>query len=132
MRRVSGIKLLEETEGVGAPAGKGDRVVYNCRMFLNGGDEVPLNERQAAYIPEDRLRTENGRRFVDHETTVGKRRTIAGIQYALEGMKPGGYRKIRVSPHLAYRAQGLPGLVPPDSVLIIELWLRERRGPHER
>lgn len=131
MRRVSGIKLLEEIEGVGAPAAKGDRVVYNCRIFLNGGDEVPLNERQAAYIPEDRLRTENGYRFVDHETTVGKRQAIAGVQYALEGMKPGGYRKIRVSPHLAYRAQGLPGLVPPDSVLIIELWLRERRGPHE-
>ena len=103
----------------------GDRVVYNCRIFLNGGDEVPLNERQAAHIPQHRLRTENGYRFVDHETTVGKRQTIAGIQYALEGMKPGGYRKIRVSPHLAYRDEGLGGLIPANAILVIELWRRE-------
>ena len=125
MRRVSGIKLLEEREGIGAPAVSGDRVVYNCRIFLNGGDEVPLNERQAAHIPQHRLRTENGYRFVDHETTVGKRQTIAGIQYALEGMKPGGYRKIRVSPHLAYRDEGLGGLIPANAILVIELWRRE-------
>ena len=40
-------------------------------------------------------------------------------------MKPGGYRKVRVSPHLAYRDQGLTDFIPPNAVLIVELWLRE-------
>ena len=40
-------------------------------------------------------------------------------------MKKGGYRKVRISPHLAFRDKGLPGLVPANAVLVIELWLRE-------
>jgi hypothetical protein len=30
----------------------------------------------------------------------------------------------RISPHLAYRDKGIPDLVPPDEVLIVEIWLR--------
>jgi FKBP-type peptidyl-prolyl cis-trans isomerase len=40
------------------------------------------------------------------------------------GMNVGGYRKVRISPHLAYRDKGIPGLIPPNAVLIVELWLR--------
>ena len=124
MRLRKGIALLEEREGVGRPAAKGDRVVYNLKMFLNQGDEVPLNQRQAEYLPDSMIRTESGYRFVDHETTLGKRQAIAGIEQSLAGMKPAGYRKVRVSPHLAYRDQGLTDLVPPNAVLTVELWLR--------
>jgi len=125
MRLGNGIELLDEREGAGWPAGKGDRIVYNLKIFLNKGDEVPLNERQAGHLPEVMIRTEDGYRFVNHETTLGSRQTIAGIEHSLAGMKPGGYRKVRVSPHLAYRDQGLADLIPPKAVLIIELWLRE-------
>ncbi len=121
----NGIDLLDEREGAGRPAAKGDRVVYNLRIFLNKGDEVLLNERQAEYLPEAMIRTEDGHRFVNHETALGRRQTIAGIEHSLEGMKPGGYRKVRVSPHLAYRDQGLTDFIPPNAVLIIELWLRD-------
>jgi hypothetical protein len=38
----SGLDLLAESEGTG------DRVIYNLRIFLNQGDEVPMNERQLA------------------------------------------------------------------------------------
>jgi FKBP-type peptidyl-prolyl cis-trans isomerase len=71
------------------------------------------------------LRTEDGYRFVDHRTILGKRQAIPGIEHALAGMKAGGYRKVRVSPHLGYRDRGLPGLIPANAVLIVELWLRE-------
>jgi FKBP-type peptidyl-prolyl cis-trans isomerase len=40
------------------------------------------------------------------------------------GMKAGGYRKVRLSPHLAYRAKDIPGLILGDAVLVVELWLR--------
>jgi FKBP-type peptidyl-prolyl cis-trans isomerase len=125
MRLRSGIKLLDEREGTGEPAKKGDRIVYNFKIFLNKGDEVLLYERQADYLPEKMIRTEDGNRFIDHTTTLGQREAIAGIEYSLIGMKQGGYRKVRLSPHLAYRDQGLDDLILPNAVLIVELWLRE-------
>ena len=125
MKAKSGIKLLDDREGSGEPAKKGDKVIYNVRIHLNKGDEVPLNERQAEFLPAGMLRTENGRRLVDHQLILGKRRAIAGVEYALIGMKPGGYRKVRLSPHLAYRDEGLTDLIPPNAILKVELWLRQ-------
>ncbi len=98
MRLKNGVELLDEREGTGTAAGKGDRIVYNLRIFLNKGDEVLLNERQAEHLPKKKMiRTEEGYCFVNHETTLGRRQNIAGIEYSLAGMKPGGYRKVRVS-----------------------------------
>ena len=124
MRLKSGIKLLDERDGDGEPAKKGDRVIYNLKIYLNKGEEVPLNERQAEYLPESMLRAENGARFVDHTVTLGRRQAIAGVEYTLTGMKAGGYRRVRLSPHLAYRDTGSVGLIPANSVLVVEVWLR--------
>ncbi len=125
MKRLSGLKLLEEREGEGAPAQKDDRVVYNSKLFLNRGDEVPLNAKQAAYLPKDRTRVEGGVTYIDHETVLGSRQAIAGVEQALMGMKSGGYRKVRIGSHLAYRDKGIPGFIPPEAVLVVEIWLRE-------
>ena len=125
MKRISGLKLLDEREGAGTPAKKGDRVVYNSRLFLNKSDEVPLNAKQVEYLPKEMFRVEAGVTFVDHKTVLGSRRTMAGMEHALMGMKVGGYRKVRISPHLAYRDKGIPDLIPPDAVLICEIWLRD-------
>jgi hypothetical protein len=125
MKRLSGLTLLEEREGTGTSANKGVRVVYNSRLFLNKGDEVPLNAKQVEHLPGDLVRVEGGITFVDHTTVLGSRQVIAGIEHALMGMKVGGYRKVRISPHLAYRDKGIPDLIPPDAVLICEIWLRD-------
>ena len=43
-------------------------------------------------------------------------------------MKVGGYRKIRVSPHLGYGEFGLPEYgIPPHAVLIVKIWLHSIR-----
>ncbi len=128
MKPVSGLKLLEQREGEGPAAQKGDRIVYNCRIFLNRGEEVPLNQRQAAQLPEHMVRIEDGLTLIDHTIVLGRRQAIAGIEQALTGMKAGGYRKVRISPHLAYRDEGIPDLIPPDAVLVIELWMRSIAG----
>jgi FKBP-type peptidyl-prolyl cis-trans isomerase (trigger factor) len=125
MKRQRGVTQLEERGGEGRTAQKGDRVVFNLRLFLNKGDEVPLNEKQADYIPEERIRVLEGVNLIDRTVTLGRREVIAGVEHALIGMKPGGYRKVRIGPHLAYRDRGIPGLVPPDAVLVVEIWLRE-------
>ena len=124
MKRLSGFKLLEEREGEGRQAQKGDRIVYNTRIFLNQGDEVPLNDIQAKQIPKEMIRVADGVTFIDHTIVLGKRQVIAGIEHALLGMKAGGYRKVRISPHLAYRGKGIPDLIPADAVLIVGVWLR--------
>jgi FKBP-type peptidyl-prolyl cis-trans isomerase (trigger factor) len=120
-----GIALLAEVEGQGHAATKGDRIIYNMKLWLNRDDEVPLNAIQAEHLPENMIRNVDGQKLVDHRTTLGKREVIAGVERALLGMKAAGYRKVRVSPHLAYREKGLSGLIPENAVLVIEIWLRE-------
>lgn len=128
MKLPSGLKVIEDQAGTGPAAETGDTIVYNCRIFLNRGDEVPINGNLAERgIPEDRIRQEQDQLLIDHISVLGKRQVIAGIEKALFGMRAGGFRRIRVSPHLAYRDRGLPGLVPPDAVLNISVWLREIR-----
>jgi hypothetical protein len=94
------------------------------RLFLNKGEEVPLNEKQAEHLPKEMICVENGVTFVDRTIRLGQREVIAGVEHALIGMKAGGYRKVRINPHLAYRNEGIPDLVPPDAVLMCEIWLR--------
>jgi len=125
MKRLSGLKLLEEREGEGTPAEKGDRLLFNMRLFLNKGDEVPLNETQAKHLPKEMIRVAEGVTLIDRTIVLGRREAMAGVEHALIGMKVGGYRKVRVSPHLAYRDKGIPDLIPPDAVLICDIWLRD-------
>ena len=129
MRLSSGLEMLDDRAGAGRAAERGDRVVYNVRIFLNRGDEVPLNETQAQALPQHMLRGDDGRVFVDHTIVLGSREAVAGIERALVGMKYGGYRKVRIGPHLAYRDKGIPGLIPPNAVLIVEIWMREVISP---
>ena len=124
-RIASGITLLEDKPGQGPPAAREDRVLFNMKIWLNRGDEVPLNAVQAQHVRARMLRNVNGEQLVDHTIRLGKREVIAGIERSLTGMSAGGYRKVRVSPHLAYRDKGLPGLIPEDAVLVVEIWLRQ-------
>lgn len=99
----SGIKIVAETEGTGSRAETGDVVAFECAAYLNRGSEV------------------HGRRA--ERTKLGSRQLIPGVEAALVGMREGGYRKVRISPHLAYRDGGVEGKVPRNAVLIYELWL---------
>jgi FKBP-type peptidyl-prolyl cis-trans isomerase (trigger factor) len=120
-----GITLLTEVEGQGPPAARGDHVIFNMKIWLNRGDEAPLNAIQTQQVPEQMIRSVAGEKLVDHGATLGKREVIAGVERSLMDMKAGGYRKVRLSPHLAYREKGLPGLIPEHAVLVVEIWLRE-------
>lgn len=114
MKRMSGLTLLDEREGTGTPAHK--------------GDEVPLNDPQAKQLPKEIIRVVDGVTLIDRTIALGRREAMAGVEHALMGMKVGGYRKVRLSPHLAYRDKGIPDLIPPDAVLVVEVWLRAIAG----
>ena len=86
-----------------------------------------LDAKQADQLPKDLIRVIAGESFVDHGTILGSRQTIVGVEHALlMGMKAGGYRKVRIGPHLAYRDKGIPDLIPPGAVLVVEIWLRAK------
>jgi FKBP-type peptidyl-prolyl cis-trans isomerase (trigger factor) len=130
MFRTKGIELLDESGGTGATAEKGSRVIYNARFFLRRGDEVTFDAKTIARCG-DQLATRivEGVELIDHETEIGRRRVIAGVEKSLLGMRAGGYREVMVSSHLAYGARGLAGSIPPGSMLRIRLWLREVLPP---
>jgi len=99
----SGIKIKDEIVGAGPVAEKGGLVTIRYNLALNGGERIQTEERST---------------FV-----IGKRTVIAGLELGVVGMRVGGRRTIRVSPHLAYRDKGVPGCIPPHAVLVFEVEL---------
>jgi FKBP-type peptidyl-prolyl cis-trans isomerase len=53
---------------------------------------------------------------------------FAGLFYGVAGMNVGGTRRLRVAPHLGYREQGVPGIIPPNALLIVEVHIVGQRG----
>ena len=50
---------------------------------------------------------------------------VPGIGYSIEGMRRGGKRKVKISPHLGYREAGIENLIPPNAVLVYEIEVLE-------
>lgn len=96
----SGISIVEESPGDGPELRKGDRVRLRYDIQFNRGD----------YLIRDQEMT----------LTVGDRNYVAGFRYGLEGMRIGGTRKFRASPHLCYRDLELPN-IPRNAVLIFSI-----------
>lgn len=112
-RLTSGVKVVKESEGTGRAATKGDTVEFDSQGFLSRGQCV-----------QQRLTT---------TSRIGDRRLIAGLECSLIGMRPGGYRKVRISPHLAYRDEGVPvAEIPANAVLIYELWMTRVEKPLDK
>src|SRR5512147_2489271 len=96
----SGIKVRDLVVGSGKLAAQNSQVVVQYRGFLNRGELV----MDSSQFPQP-TRIE-----------LSKRDCVAGLRYGIEGMRVGGVREIIISPHLAYGAEGLPGVVPPNAV----------------
>ena len=103
-----GVKLLDEREGHGESIKKGDRIRVRLNGWLTKGECI-----QKDFVGE----------FVFGSRKTGQ--LISGITYSLSGMRPGGTRKVRISPHLAYRDVGVKDLIPPNAVLIYKIELLE-------
>jgi FKBP-type peptidyl-prolyl cis-trans isomerase len=100
-----GVKVEDLQLGTGLIAERGDVVRVGYDLFLNQGELVQ-------HVPR-------------YEINLGRRDAFAGLRYGIEGMREGGVRRLRVSPHLAYGEAGLPDLIPPNAVLVVEVRLQE-------
>jgi hypothetical protein len=122
-----GVKLLEERAGPGALVQRQHEYILAIRLSLKRGEVLmptPVNFRPD---PNPRQRDDG---FFEHRTRINRSEIIAGLFYAVQGMRIGGYRKVAISPHLAYGDKGLPDGIPPHAVLIAEIEvLREAATP---
>lgn len=103
MNNKPGIKLIAESEGTGPPVQKGQQVTVRLNGWLNRGDHIQKD--------------------VVCDICVGGRSVIPGIEYSIMGMRRGGIRKVKISPHLAYRETGIKGCIPPNAVLTYQIEL---------
>jgi FKBP-type peptidyl-prolyl cis-trans isomerase len=97
----SGIKIEDLVIGTGPQVERGQAVTIRWRGLLNRGDEFGNGEVS----------------FV-----AGSRQVILGLSRGVIGMRVGGVRRIRVSPHLGYRDRGAGGM-PANAVMVFEVKL---------
>ena len=87
-------------------------------MWLNKGD--PIRWREPWGSIEHAALEDEGLTLVT-DVRLDRVFLFNGLFYGVEGMCVGGTRRLKISPHLGYGAKGLPGVVPPNSVLIAEI-----------
>ena len=123
-----GIELLEDTPGEGAPIERQRVYRLRLKMWLNRGEPIRW-ERPWGMI--DRARLEDNGETLITDLRIDRENLFAGLFQGIEGMQVGGKRKLRISPHLAYGEQGIPGRIPANAVIVAEIeFLAERNmGP---
>ena len=113
-----GVELLEDVPGVGAAVERKAFYDLRLRMWLSRGDPIRWSEPCGLY---DRARIEDDGTTLFTSLRVDRESMFAGLFYGIEGMRVGGTRRIRVAPHLAYREAGVPGVVLPNALLVVEV-----------
>ena len=111
---ISGLRIEDLSIGSGREATKGTVVTVHLVGRLRKGD-VFFDTRQSGQ-PSWFL--------------AGGHKAIAGLAKGVIGMRTGGVRRIRISPHLGYGEKGVPAVggfhmlpVPPNAVLIFDVEL---------
>jgi len=121
MRIRKGVKLLEEQEGQGDLVERQREYILSTRITLSQGE----------VLPRPYLSRQPGDGFVEYCARVNRCCMLPGLFYALQGMRIGGYRKVVISPHLAYGDKGVPGEIPPNAALTVEIRVLEEVVPGE-
>ncbi len=119
-----GIRLLQDSPGDG-PAIRRQRVYrVRLRMWLNRGEAIRW-ERPWGLV--DRARLEDDGATLLTDLRFDRENLVAGLFQGIEGMRIGGMRRLKISPHLAYGAAGIPGRIPPNAALVAEIEIIEER-----
>ena len=120
----SGIKVLDDLPGAGEPVERQRVYRVRLKLWLNNGEPV-VWERPFGLI--DRALLEDDGETVVTDLRIDRENLFAGLFQGIDGMRVGGRRKLKVSPHLAYGERGIPGRVPPNAVIVAEIEFIEER-----
>ena len=115
-----GVKLLDEIKGDGSIVQRLHHYILAIRIQLNKGDIVATPDRCLSRTVDEVTRVHPDG-FFEHRVRIDRENLIAGVFYAVQGMRVGGYRKVAISPHLAYGEKGIADVIPPNAKLIVEI-----------
>ena len=118
----SGLTLLADVPGSGEPVRRQHNYNVRLRMWLHRGEPVRW---KAASGPVGRARLEDNGETLYTELRVERRSLANGLFYGIDGMRVGGTRRLEIAPHLAYGERGVPGIIPPNAVLTVEITILE-------
>ena len=113
-----GVGILEDAAGPGPVVERKRSYDVRLRMWLRRGDPV---------------RWSSGGRLEDDGATLftalryDRVSMIAGLFYGIDGMRVGGVRRLQVAPHLGYKEQGIPDMIPPNAMLTVEIQIVSER-----
>ena len=120
MNLKKGIKLIEEIEGTGNYVQRQQYYILAIRLTLNKGDVVTVPNKCLSHSIDRHLKVHDDG-FFEHRVRIDRANLIPGIFYAVQGMKVKGYRKVIISPHLGYGEKGIPGVIPQNAKLTVEI-----------
>ena len=104
-KTTSGIEITMLKEGTGAQPKASDTVRVHYRGTLTDGKEFDSSYKRG------------------QPATFPLGRVIPCWTEGVQSIKVGGKAKLLCPPNLAYGARGVPGVIPPDSVLVFEVEL---------
>jgi hypothetical protein len=119
-----GVELLEDASGLGPLVEKKVFYDFRLRMWLSRGDPIRWDKPWGLF---DRARIEDDGATLFTSLRIDREFMFAGLFYGIQGMRVGGTRRLRVAPHLAYREAGVPGVVPPNALLTVEVQILSKR-----
>ncbi len=120
----SGIKLISDAPGDGALIERQHIYQVRLKMWLNQGEPVRW---QRPWGMIDRARLEDDGETLITDLRIDRENLFAGLFKGIEGMRIGGRRKLKISPHLAYGEAGIAGRIPSQAVIIAEIEFIEQR-----
>lgn len=91
------------------------------------GDVVRLH--YYATLPDGTAFDSSYERGLPVEIEIGAGQVVPGWEEGLVGMRAGGRRHLEIPPELAYGDEGLEGVVPPGSSILLEVEVLEIRHP---
>jgi hypothetical protein len=123
-KRRPGIKVLEDVPGTGESVERQKWYRMSLRIWLRRGDPVAFD---GVWGLADRAELSPDRYTMTADFRLDREFLFGGLFYGVEGMRIGGRRLLEIAPHLAFRDQGVPDIIPPNAVLTVEVIVHEER-----
>jgi hypothetical protein len=121
-RLKAGLTLLADFPGGGEPVRRQHTYRIRLRVWLSRGEPVRWT---TAWGPVGVARLEDNGETLFTQILVNRGQLVSGLFYGLDGMRVGGTRRLEIAPHLAYGERGVPGVIPPNALLIAEIAVLE-------
>lgn len=94
-------------------------------MWLNKGEPVVWTQPFGLL---DRCEISEDGQTLTADYRIDREFLFNGLFYGIEGMRVGGKRTLKISPHLAYGEQGVEGMIPPNAVLRVTVEIHNERA----